>query len=309
MAKKNGTRRRGGFSEKSLDYVEQVNEILEGLREYWPLTLRQVYYQLVSRLVIKNALNEYKKLSRNLAKARLKGLVPWEALEDRARDRLDSDGWWDGSHFLREEMDQFLRDYRRDLLQSQTVALEIWIEKDALSRICYQVAFDYCIPVVVARGFSSVSFLDECRHRVKQNAARDQQTVILYFGDMDPSGWAMLPAMMETLQEEMGLGSLVQGIRCALTPAQIEEYRLPRDPEALKPTDSRAKKYMQQFGDLAVELDALPPALLEERVREAIEEQLDLSLFEAERVRQEVERERLAALKEQVIGFVAEISN
>jgi len=277
-----------------------VNKVLEALQAYWPLTLRQVYYQLVAGQVIENSQKEYSKLSRILTKGRLSGQVPWEALEDRARDRLESAGWQDQDHFVQQEMSQFLCDYRRDLLQSQPVALEVWIEKDALSRICHQVAFQYCVPVVVARGFSSVSFLHDCRLRVEENAAKEKRTILLYFGDMDPSGWEMLPSMMETLQGEMGLGNQVVGVRCALTPAQVEEYRLPRDPEALKPKDTRSRKYMQRFGDLAVELDALPPTILKDVVRKGIEENLDLSLFSQEQQQEQVEMAPLAELKGRV---------
>jgi len=50
-----------------------------------------------------------------------------------------------------------LDDYRRDLLQSQDVAPELWVEKDALSDICHRAAKPFCVPVIVARGFSSIS--------------------------------------------------------------------------------------------------------------------------------------------------------
>jgi hypothetical protein len=233
--------------------------------------------------------------------------VPWEAIEDRTRITLSSGGWADQEHFVEDEMEHFLTGYRRDLLQSQAVALEIWVEKDALSRVCHKVALPYCVPVIVARGFSSISYVHECRKRVEANDDASKRTVILYFGDLDPSGWEMLPAMLETLQGEMDLGDLVEGKRCALTVDQVETYSLPRSLDALKPTDSRAKKYMARFGNLAVELDALPPATLESLVRRAIEENLDLSNFEVEREREELERASLAAIRRKVEGLIEDI--
>ncbi|PIX37810.1 MAG: hypothetical protein COZ57_32610, partial [Armatimonadetes bacterium CG_4_8_14_3_um_filter_66_20] len=280
--------------------MEQVSQVLDGLGEYWPLTLRQVYYQLVAAGHIANNRNEYQKLSRLLVKARLGGLVPWDALEDRARDTLQSGGWRDKSQFVADQLGDFLRGYRRDLLQSQEAALEVWVEKDALSRVCHRAAFGFCVPVIVARGFSSVSYVNECRDRVRANAQGAQRTVVLYFGDLDPSGWAMLPAMMETLQHEMGLHDLVEGVRCALTAEQVAKYDLPQNPDALKRTDSRAKKYTERFGNLAVELDALPPATLEGIVRASIEEQLDLDLFREEQGLQHREQLEVLALREQV---------
>jgi len=306
MSKNNG-RNRGGWSKAGLTYLARVSGTLDRLADYWPLTLRQVYYQLVASGAIQNNSGEYDKLSRVLSKARLDGRVPWEALEDRTRVTLNSGGWIDQADFLNDELENFLTGYRRDLLQTQAAALEVWVEKDALSRVCHNVAYPYCVPVIVARGFSSISYVHECRKRVKANADEGKRTVILYFGDLDPSGWEMLPAMLETLQNEMNLGDMVEGKRCALTVAQVEAYQLPRNPDALKATDTRAKKYMARFGDLAVELDALPPATLETLVRGAIETNLNLSKFEVERQREERERARIEVIRHKVKGLIKAI--
>ena len=288
-------------------------EVLDDLRSFWPLTLRQVYYQLVAREVVPNRQAEYKRLSRLLTKARLDGEVPWEAMEDRARQRLESAGWLDADDFIAEERRRLLAGYRRDLLASQPYAVEIWIEKDALSRVCHDVAFEYCVPVVVARGFSSVSFLHECRRRAVRARREGRRGFrILYFGDLDPSGWAMLPAMLTTLQEEMELGDFVEGIRCALTPEQVVEHDLPHSIEAMKLTDTRTPRYREWLRDhghpdtLAVELDALSPEALQALVREAIETSLDLPQLELERETEAAERIFLEGVRERVDRALAE---
>jgi hypothetical protein len=303
--------KRRGIGPKRRELLESVQLVLNELRSFWPLTLRQLYYQLVSRGIIENSLEKYKQLSALLTKARLAGLVPWEALEDRAREMLYSGGWANQRAFVEVEIERFLEGYRRDLMQSQPHVLELWIEKDALSQIVHNVARNYCIPVVVARGFSSVSYLHECRSRVERNAKVGKRTKILYFGDLDPSGWEMLPAMMRTLQVEMELGDLVEGIRCALLPSQVEHYQLPHSIEAMKQSDPRTPKFkamLRQQGypdDLAVELDALPPALLQGLVRQAIESHLDMTLFEQECRRQEVEHSQLGTLRSKVRAMLA----
>ena len=88
-------RTRGELSVKSLEFLEVVIHVIEELRPYWPLTLRQIYYQLVARELIGNCRNEYQRLSRLLTKARLDGLVQWAAIEDRSRRTLWSGGWSD----------------------------------------------------------------------------------------------------------------------------------------------------------------------------------------------------------------------
>ena len=121
-------RKRSVLNEDSLGFVEDVGIILDKLKPYWPLTLRQVYYQLVSALVIKNNGKEYKKLSDKLAKARLQGLISWDAIEDRSRSTLHSWGWDERYEFFDRELKNFLIGYRRDLLQSQDYAYELWVE-------------------------------------------------------------------------------------------------------------------------------------------------------------------------------------
>lgn len=301
-------RNRGGWSKEALQYVDRVNEILAGLQGYWPLTLRQVYYQLVAAGDIQNNTGQYNKLSRILTKARLSELVSWDAIEDRSRSTLSSYRWGDRDSYISAVTEYLFKSYRRDLLQDQAQALEIWVEKDALSRVCERSADPYGVPVIVARGFSSVSYVHECRKRILENSGNGHNTVILYFGDLDPSGWEMLPAMLETLQREMNLGDLVTGVRCALKLDQVNFYNLPKNPDALKPTDTRAKKYMKLFGDLAVELDALPPAELEALVKKAIEDNIDISLYTAQQQQAKVDIKSLSSISEKVKQYIRKIA-
>jgi len=294
---------RGGTSA----FLDRVIETLQALKDYWPLTLRQVYYQLVAAQVIPNTRAEYQRLSRVLTQARLEGSVPWEAIEDRVRQHLKSGGWPDAESFVDVSRSRFLEGYRRDLLQGQPHALEVWVEKDALSRICHEVAFDYCVPLIVARGFSSISYVHECRRRVLAALEEGKESLeILYFGDLDPSGWEMLPSMLRTLRGEMDLGDAVGGVRCALTPEQVGEYDLPTSVDAMKDSDTRSPKYRRWLREnghpetLAVELDALPPDVLAALVRDSIESRLDWSRFEEEREREREDRDGLAALKNRV---------
>ncbi len=305
MSQVSTRRNRGGWTTEGEDYLAVVRGVIDGLRMHWPLTLRQVYYQLVASLTISNARSSYQKLSRILSKARIDGLVPWEALEDRVRSSLVPAAWTDESDFITSDVRQFLLGYRRDVLAHQDRALEVWIEKDALSRLCAQVAHEYCVPVMVARGFSSVSYLNECRNRVRANAASGRPTTILYFGDLDPSGWEMLPSMLKTLKIEMGLDRMLEGVRCALLPAQVEAYGLPRSVDAMKEKDTRTPEYRKKFGDLAVEIDALRPDVLQSLVRRSIEQHLDMAQLREDLGHEEAERMSLAGLRKRVMEFVS----
>ncbi|GAH52746.1 unnamed protein product, partial [marine sediment metagenome] len=154
-----------------------------------------------------------------------------------------------------------------------------------------------------ARGFSSVSFLNDLRNRILISQKNGQQAIMLYFGDHDPSGKIMLPAMKETLEDEMK----IEGMKydpIALTPEQIEQYNLPVKMSSAKKTDSRYKKFSQRYGDEAVELDALSPKQLEEIIKKAIEEYIDLSKVKYHLEEEEKEESILRDFKQKVEGFI-----
>ena len=59
---------------------------VEVLKAHHPMTLRQVYYQLVSRQVVENNRSQYQALSKLLVTARREGEIPWEWIEDAIID-------------------------------------------------------------------------------------------------------------------------------------------------------------------------------------------------------------------------------
>ena len=73
----------------------------------------------------------------------------------------------------------------------------------------------------------------------------------------------------------------------------IERYSLP--PNFTKLTDTRRASFVARFGDLSVELDALPPDVLRSRIIEAVEQHLDMEALRKVRGREERDREWLVA--------------
>lgn len=287
-----------------LDKLNKVQDILKELSDYKPLTLRQVYYQFVGKGYIKNKVSQYNMLSTLLKHARIERLISWEDIEDRGRTYHDLTGWEAKENFIKASLKQFLTGYQRDLLQSQDVYIEIWIEKDALSSIFTRVATPYTVPIVVCRGFSSVSFLYDYKKRLSHK--EDKDAILLYFGDFDPSGVEMLKAMETTLRDEL----MIKGInfkRVALQKEDIARYKLPHSFEALKKTDTRASKHIAEYGELAVELDALSPLILEQKIRDAIEGELDIELFNEERDINQDELDKLNKVKSQVTELIKDI--
>ena len=290
-------RRVFSWTNKQIDKLNKVKKILEELEEFKPLTLRQIYYQLVGKGFIENNVSQYTMLSGLLKKARIDGHISWDDVEDRVRAYHDLTGWQNNKVFLNASTQHFLTNYKRDLLQSQNVYLEIWIEKDALSSIFTRTASPYTVPVVVCRGFSSVSFLNEYKTRLQYH--KDKTPVMLYFGDFDPSGVEMLTAMKTTLSDELNVTGIVFK-RVGLLKEDVYNYSLPHSPDALKKTDTRAKKHIEEFGEIAVEIDALPPQVLQQKIIEGIENVIDLELFRQEQEKQEQEVNLLNKIKNDV---------
>jgi hypothetical protein len=295
-------RRKWKWTEKQLDKLNKVTVILDELKEYKPLTLRQIYYQLVSIGHIENKVSEYGMLSNMLKWARLDGYISWSDVEDRVRAFHNLQGWQNKASFLNVALNSIINQYSRDLWQDQDRYVEVWIEKDALSSIFTNVCSGYGVSVVVCRGFSSVSFLNDFRVRlIKQDG---KKPVMLYFGDLDPSGVEMLEAMETTLTDEMGING-VEFKRIALLKDDIFKHNLPNNPDALKRTDTRSKKHVEKYGDLAVELDALRPDVLTQKAKDAIENEIgNVNAFNSQVETYNREIKELTTLKSQFMELV-----
>ncbi|MFR3489451.1 MAG: hypothetical protein ACLTTP_09615 [Alistipes ihumii] len=237
--------------------LERINTILEEYRnDGYVLTLRQLYYQLVSKDIIPNNDREYAKLSNILKKGRMAGIVDWSAIEDRVR--VPKLPYWvrDVQHAIQDTIEQ----YRVDRMQGQQRNIEIWVEKDALSNVLFRVTSKYHIRLMVNRGYSSISAMYDAHRRLRSG------DVILYFGDHDPSGKDMVRDIRERMEE---FGREVDVRPVALTMEQIRRFNPPPNPAKI--TDPRAKWYIREYGRTSWELDALPPRELIRLAEEAVE--------------------------------------
>lgn len=267
---------------KTLELIKQAYDVL---KEYNPMTLRQVYYQLVSRHFIENKLSEYQRLSSALVKARQMNYISWDWIEDRVRQPRVVGMWENLSDFI----ETVKVSYRRDIWENQTSYTEIWLEKDALSGIFENITREYGVTLVVGRGYNSWSAYKEAINRFSQ---LDKKNIyILYFGDFDPSGEDIVRALKKSL-EFFGIYPKIKKI--ALTYQDITTYKLP--PDFTKKTDSRTAKFVEKYGDLAVELDALPLPILQEKIRESIKEHLDMEALNEVRKIEKQERQELSNL-------------
>jgi hypothetical protein len=108
--------------------IGQANTIIdEYLAQDFKLTLRQLFYQFVSRRLLENLFTEYKRLGTIIRNARDGGLIDWDAIEDRTREVHNHVFWNNPAGIISTAAEQ----YREDLWEKQRYRPEVWIEKDA----------------------------------------------------------------------------------------------------------------------------------------------------------------------------------
>lgn len=311
-----------------LDFINSI--IVEYQQAGYKLTLRQLYYQLVSRDVIPNKVAEYDKLSVLLREGRMGGIVDWDAIEDRLRIPKKPSAWDSPADLLHSAAKQF----RLPRMKGQETYLEVWVEKDALSGVLSRVTSPYHIPILVNRGYSSASAMYDAYQRFKDAAREGAKHVkILYLGDFDPSGVDMIrdieqrvrelylggegaferwsvgeskkpnldrhPEVWETVCKDK-LGIDFEVVSIALTRVQIEQHGPPPNPA--KRTDTRFAKFEEAHGDTSWEVDALPPEVLNEILTDAIEERIDRELYDRIVLQEQAGTDKLLSLMPYVTG-------
>jgi hypothetical protein len=148
--------------------------------------------------------------------------------------------------------------YRRAVWRNQPVYVEVWLEKDALAGVLLEETASWDVPLMVTRGYASLSYLFEAAQAIK---AQDKPVHLYYLGDYDPSG-VDIPRQVERRLCEFAPDAETHFERVAVTPEQIRTLQLPTRPT--KKTDSRAKA----FGNQSVEVEAIPPATLRKLIRD-----------------------------------------
>jgi len=283
------------LSKANLIRLDEVNQIIKSYQEQgYILTLRQLYYQLVSRDIIPNNVKEYGKLSTLLKEGRMAGIVDWDAIEDRLR-RPDKPAAWNNPE---EIIDACIKQYRCDRMNGQENYIEVWVEKDALSGVLKRVTEKYGIPIVVNRGYSSATAMHDAHLRFREaGVGSDQDCIVIYVGDFDPSGQDMIRDITERIAEFNGAYNFdIHPI--ALTWNQIKQYNPPPNPAKI--TDPRAKEYIAKHGPTSWEVDALPPEVLNGILTTTIDSLISKETYHAVLRLEKDHIAKLTELKEQL---------
>lgn len=277
------------FHRSSLDIITAANAIIDDYkRKGFELTLRQLYYQFVSRDLIQNKDTEYKRLGEIISDGRLAGLIDWRAIIDRTRN-LSS---YSGDTSPEDALATAAGGYGRHQWEDQPNYVEVWVEKDALIGVVRQACQDMWTPHFSCRGYTSASEMWTAAQRLAARSIDGGQTVVIHLGDHDPSGMDMTRDIEERLS--LFAGREIEVRRIALNMAQIEELKPPPNPAKI--TDSRAGKYIAEYGRSSWELDAIEPGRMVSLIRGTVRGYVDEDILARVNERSESEKAQLMAI-------------
>jgi hypothetical protein len=261
--------------------------ITEILTESHPQTVRQVFYALTVRGAVGKLESEYHQtVIRLLTEMRETEAIPFEWIADNTRWMRKPSSFTG----LDQCLDITATSYRRNQWAVSPIYVEVWCEKDALAGVLLEETRVYDVPLMVAKGYASISFLHSAAKAIE---GRGKPAHIYHFGDLDPSGQDAARDI-EAKLKRYAPEAEIHFERVAVTRRQVEQWNLPTRPT--KMTHTRAKKFIATSGATSVELDAIPAAQLRQLAKECIEHHVDKHHLGILRITEASERELLTRL-------------
>ena len=286
-----GEQKRKKISAGKMPMLEAVKEILEANKKFWPLSDRQIHYQLLVYLVLRHAakpdstyvndLQSYKDLTDLLTRARLSDEIDPSAIDDPTRPVVIWNTHLNPQSFAKKEIDGFLKGYWRDLQQSQPNHIEAIGEKLTIKGTIHSTLGRYTIPYTIGRGYASLA--PRAKLVARFRASGKERLILLILTDFDPDGKEIGHSFARSLRDDFGLlERQIEPIQVALTLPQIHQFQLPAVMSA-KPSSARYNRFVAETtGTVVHELDALKPQDLQGILSQAIDSVLDVAAFNAE---------------------------
>lgn len=215
-----------------------------------PMTVRQLFYRLVCAYIVGKSEAQYKGTVGRLAtEMRLSGDLKFEWFADNTRwmrkPRSDSS--------ITNSLYRTIEFYRQDIWENQDVYVEIWCEKDAIVGSLFPITSRWDVPLMVTKGFCSVSFAHEAAQMFK---AVKKPVYIYYLGDSDEAGKRIYADLKSKLQM-FAPGVNITFEKLAVTEQQIKDLKLPTRPEKTGKGE-------------CTEVDSIPPPILRQIIEDAI---------------------------------------
>lgn len=282
------------ISERRQDFLEAVQGVVQKMSSYWPLSIRQIHYQLLNskplvnkpkrasgnmeRHRYRNDKKSYQALVRLCKDARYGGALPMHCIDDPTRPQIEPRGRTSVSNFISESVERFLLGYNRHLSASQPHHVEVFGEKNTLRNILEPVCRKYFVPLTLGRGFCSIPVWRDMEERWRDSGKA--KMVLLIVSDYDPEGFELADDAVRSLRDLHGVN--VEAIRVGITEQQIAVFNLGSNPA--KETSKQFAKFRKRTGGAATyEVESMEPGELQKALEEAIQAVFDMDLYNAER--------------------------
>jgi ParB-like chromosome segregation protein Spo0J len=303
-------KKRAGISAAKQPMLEAVLRVIEGLREFLPVSDRKIHYELLNdpplrhaskpESTYRNVIQDYKDLTDLLTRARVVGTIPSGTIADETRGMFTWHVHRTVHTCIRDAIDGFLTGYWRDLMQSQPNHVEIIGEKNTLGGILKPVAMEYCIPLSTGRGYCSLPPREEVRDRYLKSGK--DKLILLMVTDFDPDGEVIARSYARCMRDDFDLE--VHPIKVGLTAEQVKTYKLVPRMKA-KETSVHYEKFVEQNGDDVFEVEALRPKQLQKILRDAIDSVIDRKAFNKELDAEKQDAHFLAGVRQRALSALA----
>lgn len=305
---------RAALSPAKVPLLSAIRSVLEERRAFWPVSDRQIHYALLNNPPLihaskpdstyQNTPQCYKALTDILTRARMAGLIAMEVISDETRPVIVCDVHPAPDTFIKSEMDGFLKGFYRDLMQSQPNHIEILGEKNTVQGVLRPIAEQYRIPFTTSRGYCSLPPRHNMAERFRKSGK--SKLILLVLSDFDPDGEEICHSFARSMRDDFGVKD-IHAEKVALRQDQAIRYNLPPSMDA-KPTSSNYKKFVKQFGTQVFELEALPPAEMQDILRRAIDSVIDVAAFNQEVDAEKQDAAQLDQVRQQVHLMLREIN-
>lgn len=294
--------------------VEAILQITTAeMNKGFSISLRGLFYKLVSQNLILNYLEAYQKLSDIVDDCKYSGLLDWDAIKVDGSRGMRIDYSVDS---IPDALNDTIYQYKLNRQEGQDNYIEIWCEKETLVDILRNVTDKYHIPLCIVKGRNSSSAIYKGYQRFREEIDTGRPAKLIYIGDHDPSGLDMIRDIEKrisfmldnstldyskysrnhnsSLEYKSLLPEYFEVMPIALTMAQIRKYNLPDN--YAKEADKLYKWYVETFKtEKSWEVDALESEVLSDILEQTITGLIDLDQYRNMVEKEEAERKKLVA--------------
>ena len=258
-------------TKKKIEIIKNAFEI-EGR-----LTMRRIYYILLSHGRIKPSDDAYRDLCSQAVKWREEGYVEPEMIIDRHRVMVKRPTYRD----FDEAFETLCDYYARDSMLNQNKYVEVWIEKDTMINKFEEDCYFSDVPLIVSKGFTSYTFKYEAVERFKEH--QQKSIVVLYFGDLDAEG-EYIPHLIKQFINEKLPGISFELKKILLTgedKKSLGSFAIEYNPGSMQLKKAYVQDFICKYGKIKIEVEALSFALIKERFLTALWNEIDIEIINA----------------------------